>query len=130
MNFLIVFCYMIFAYGVANMVVYAEGPWNIFERIRELAKSISDGFGKLFTCMMCFSTWVGLLASIVDLLIPSIIFTPFNMILVGSGLWWLIPLLDAGFTSGAVWLIHNFEEACERHGGVIYEDSKEDEDNG
>ena len=122
MNFLLVFCYILFAYGIANMVCYAEGPWGIFEWWREVADHISEGFGKLFNCMMCFSTWVGLLASIVDLLIPSAVFTPFNLILAGSGLWWLIPILDAGLTSGAVWLLHNLEEAFERHGAVAYID--------
>jgi len=125
MNFLLVFCYILFAYGIANMVCYAEGPWGIFEWWREVADHISEGFGKLFNCMMCFSTWVGLLASIVDLLIPSAVFTPFNLILVGTSLWWLIPILDAGLTSGAVWLLHNLEEAFERHGAIAYIDEKE-----
>lgn len=122
MNFLLVFCYILFAYGIANMVCYAEGPWGIFEWWREVADHISEGFGKLFNCMMCFSTWVGLLASIVDLLIPAAVFTPFNLILAGSGLWWLIPILDAGLTSGSVWLLHNLEEAFERHGAIAYID--------
>lgn len=126
MNFLMVFCYILFAYGIANMVCYAEGPWGIFEWWREVANNISEGFGKLFTCMMCFSTWVGLVFSIVDLLVKSVTFTPFNLLLVGSGAWWLIPILDAGFTSGVVWLIHNFEEACERHGAIGYIDENED----
>ena len=125
MNFLLVFCYILFAYGIANMVCYAEGPWGIFEWWREVADNISEGFGKLFNCMMCFSTWVGLLASIGDLLIPSAVFTPFNLILAGTGLWWLIPILDAGLTSGAVWLLHNLEEAFERHGAIAYIDEKE-----
>ena len=122
MNFLIVFCYILFAYGLANMVCFAEGPFNMFEWWREVANNISEGFGKLFTCMMCFSTWVGLVVSIVDLLIPAAVFTPFNIVLAGTGVWWLIPILDAGFTSGVVWLIHNFEEACERHGTIGYID--------
>ena len=127
MNFLIVLCYVMFAYGVANMVCYAEGPFGVFEWWRKVADSISEGFGKLFNCMMCFSTWVGLVFSGIDLLFPTVAFTPFNIILAGSGLWWLILILDAGFTSGAVWLVHNFEEACERHGTIGYiEDNNEE----
>lgn len=125
MSFLIVFCYILFAYGIANMVCYAEGPFNMFAWWREVADNISEGFGKLFNCMMCFSTWVGLVTSIVDLLIPSVAFTPFNLILAGHGLWWLIPILDAGLTSGAVWLLHNLEEAFERHGTIGYIDESE-----
>lgn len=126
MSFLIVFCYILFAYGIANMVCYAEGPWGIFEWWREVADHISEGFGKLFHCMMCFSTWVGLVFSVVDLLLPALAFTPFNLILAGSGLWWLIPILDAGLTSGAVWLLHNLEEAFERHGSIGYIDNSEE----
>lgn len=125
MSFLIVFCYILFAYGIANMVCYAEGPFNMFAWWREVSDNISEGFGKLFNCMMCFSTWVGLVTSIVDLLIPSVAFTPFNLILAGHGLWWLIPILDAGLTSGAVWLLHNLEEAFERHGTIGYIDESE-----
>lgn len=125
MSFLIVFCYILFAYGIANMVCYAEGPFNMFAWWREVADNISEGFGKLFNCMMCFSTWVGLVTSIADLLIPSVAFTPFNLILAGHGLWWLIPILDAGLTSGAVWLLHNLEEAFERHGTIGYIDENE-----
>lgn len=127
MTGLIVFCYILFAYGIANMVCYAEGPWGVFEWWRQVANNISEGFGKLFTCMMCFSTWVGLVASIVDLLLANAAFTPFNIILAGSGLWWLIPVLDAGLTSGTVWLVHNFEEACERHGTIGYINDSENE---
>lgn len=111
---------------MANMVCYAEGPWGIFEWWREVADHISEGFGKLFHCMMCFSTWVGLVFSVVDLLLPAVAFTPFNLILAGSGLWWLIPILDAGLTSGAVWLLHNLEEAFERHGSIGYIDNSEE----
>ena len=122
------FCYIFLAYGITNMFVYAEGPWGVFAKIRKLAKRISSGLGDLFSCMMCFSTWIGLILSIVDILLPTIVFTPFNIILFGSGLWWLIPILDAGFTSGMVWLIHNFEEACERHGAVEYDNEDENEE--
>jgi hypothetical protein len=127
MNVIIVICYVICAYGLANMIVYAEGPWNVFEMLRQITSNISEGFGKLFTCMMCFSTWIGLLFSGIDLLFPNICFTPFNLIISNTSFWWLILLLDAAFTSGAVWLIHNLEEACERH-GVVYFDEEEKAD--
>lgn len=123
---LIIFCYILFAYGIANMVCYAEGPWGVFEWWREFADNLNEGFGKLFNCMMCFSTWVGLMFSGLDLLLSRVTFTPFNIILNDSSLWWLILVLDAGLTSGAVWLLHNLEEAFERHGAIGYiEDTEE-----
>lgn len=124
MKFLMVFCYILFAYGISNMVCYAEGPWGIFERWRKLAHDISEGFGKLFTCMMCFSTWIGVVFSLIDILFKGFAFTPFNVLLGTAAPWWLIIILDAGLTSGIVWLLHNFEEACERHGTVEYEEEE------
>jgi H+/Cl- antiporter ClcA len=109
------------------MVCYAEGPWGVFEWWRNVADNISEGFGKLFNCMMCFSTWIGLVFSIIDLLLPSVVFTPFNLIIGESGPWWLILVLDAGLTSGGVWLIHNLEEAFERHGTVGIIDNNEED---
>lgn len=126
MMFLFVFCYILFAYGLANMVCYAEGPWGIFEKWRNLAHSISEGFGKLFTCMMCFSTWVGAVASATDLLFAGFAFTPFNLLIGAVAPWWLIIILDASMTSGIVWLLHNFEEACERHGTIEYEEAPDE----
>ena len=127
MKFLFIFCYILCAYGIANMFAYAEGPWGIFEWWRAVAHNIGENFGKLFTCMMCFSTWIGLFFSGIDLLFKSFAFTPFNILLGAVAPWWLILILDAGFTSGIVWLLHNFEEACERHGTVEYEDDELDE---
>ena len=127
MNVIIFISYIICVYGIANMFVYADGPWDMFEYIRQIAHNISEGFGKLFSCMMCFSTWVGLILSGIDILLPTISITPFNLIIGTNDLWWLILLLDVGFTSGIVWLLHNFEEACERH-GVVYFDEEEKAD--
>ena len=124
MIFIKIFGYIIFAYGISNIIVYGEGPWGCFETFRGIMNNISEGFCKLFNCMMCFSTWVGLLFSGIDLLIPQITLTPFNIIINNSHLWWLILIMDMGFTSGIVWLLHNFEEACERHGTIEFEDEE------
>lgn len=122
MKLLIIFCYIIFAYGFSNMVVYARGPFGIFEWWRGFTHNINEHLGELFSCMICFPTWVGIMSSVVDLLFKSFSFTPFNVLLGAVAPWWLIILLDACFTSGIVWLINNFEEACERHGNVEFED--------
>jgi Na+-driven multidrug efflux pump len=41
---------------------------------------------------------------------PSIPFTPFNLLLGSTGLWWLILILDSLFTSGVVWLLFRLED--------------------
>lgn len=106
--------YIFAAYGLANMIVYASGPFRIFERWRNFTHSIHEQVGELFTCMMCLSTWIGLGLSAADIwLVPSIAFTPFNMVFGGSHII-LTLLLDMSFTSGMVWVIHQAEEALER----------------
>lgn len=86
---------------------------------------MSDGLGELFSCPLCFSTWVGMIFSIVDVfLIESVALTPFSMILSGVDCFSiaiLTVLMDGFFTAGFVWLLHQLEEAMERH-GVFYND--------
>lgn len=115
--------YIFLSYGLSNIVVYSNGPFHIFEKWRNLSHNINEQFGELFTCMMCFSTWVGLALSLVNsLLLSSVAFTPFNIILGTVAPFWLIMILDMGFTSAVVWLLHQLEEMMERIGNVVYED--------
>lgn len=117
-----VLCYILAAYGLSNMVVYARGPFGIFEWWRGFIHEKSESFGDLFTCMICFPTWVGIVSSIVDLLFTGFAFTPFNILIGSVAPWWLIIILDAVFTSGVVWLLDQFESACQRHN--LYEDEE------
>ena len=113
-NWLIIFCYCIVAYGFSNMMVFGSGPFRIFEHIRSISNAIGEHFGQLFSCMMCFPANLGWVLSLIDwFLIKDIAFTPFNIILAGTGHWWLALLLDCCFTSGIVWFIHHIEEYFE-----------------
>lgn len=113
-NGLIILCYCLVAYGLSNMMVFGSGPFRIFEHIRNISNAIGEHFGQLFTCMMCFPANFGWVMSVIDwFLLPKIAITPFNIILAGTGYWWLALLLDCCFTSGVVWLIHHFEEYFE-----------------
>lgn len=110
----LIFIYLIAAYGLSNMVVFGSGPFRIFEHLRYLSSSISEHFGKLFSCMMCFPANVGLFLSLIDwFLIKDVAILPFNIFLAGTSLWWLAAILDCCFTSGGVWLIHNVESFFE-----------------
>ena len=113
-NWFLVFCYCIVAYGLSNMMVFGSGPFRIFERIRYVSGLIGEHFGQLFSCMMCFPANFGWLMSLIDwFLLKDIAITPFNIILAGTGYWWLALLLDCCFTTGIVWLIHHVEEYFE-----------------
>ena len=113
-NGLIIFLYCIAAYGLSNMVVFGSGPFRIFERLRYITDLVSDHFGSLFGCMMCFPANIGWIASLIDwFFVPQIALTPFNILLGDTNLWWLALLCDCCFTSGAVWIIHYIESFFE-----------------
>lgn len=129
-NWLIIFIYCIAVYGFSNMMVFGSGPFRIFEHIRNITDRISEHFGSLFKCMMCFPANLGWILSLIDwFLIKSVAFTPFNILLIGTNLWWLALILDCFFTSGMVWLIHNFETFFENlgQGNQIQEDENNNE---
>ena len=115
MLFLKTFIYIFVAYGMTEIVIFGRGPFGLCEKWRILAHKISDGFGELFECPMCFSMWVGIVFSLLNLIfIPSIAFTPFNIIfdsLHNSWIYILTVLLDGFFTSGIVWLLFKIEDA-------------------
>lgn len=129
-NWFILFLYCIAAYGFSNMMVFGSGPFRIFEHIRNITDRISEHFGSLFKCMMCFPANLGWVLSLIDwFLIKSIAFTPFNILLAGTSLWWLALILDCLFTSGIVWLMHNVESFFENLGqGNQIQEFEEDND--
>ena len=105
----IIFCFT--CYSFVNMLLYFSGPFGVFEHIRNIAGRISPRMGELFSCPACASTWVSFFLSALNLLIiSSVPFTPFNLILGGTGLWWLIILLDGLCGSGTTWLLFKFED--------------------
>lgn len=105
----IIFCFT--CYSFVNMLLYFSGPFGVFEHIRNIAGKISPRMGELFSCPACASTWVSFFLSVLNLLIiSSAPFTPFNLILGGTGLWWLIILLDGLCGSGTTWLLFKFED--------------------
>lgn len=130
-NGLIIFLYCICAYGISNMVVFASGPFRIFEHLRNVTSSISEHFGSLFQCMICFPANVGWIVSLIDwFLIKEVAITPFNMALSGTNLWWVAMICDCCFTTGIVWIIHNvesfFESIAEGKDSEIIEESDDD----
>lgn len=117
----IIFCFT--CYSFVNMLLYFSGPFGIFEHIRNIAGKISPRMGELFSCPACASTWVSFFLSALNLLIiPSVPFTPFNLILGGTGLWWVIILLDGLCGSGTTWLLFKFED-------FLVSNTKQEEDN-
>jgi hypothetical protein len=98
-------------YGLTNILVFGK----IFDTPRAwIIKKIPFLKG-LLTCMMCLSTWVGMLASFF-FWSPVMSLKLENMIL-NWHYGMLYPLsifLDGMFTSGIVWIIHTIQESFER----------------
>lgn len=128
-NILIIFLYIFAVYGFSNMVVFSSGPFRIFEKIREWSSNLSEHFGSLFSCMICLPANVGWVASLIDwFFIPNLALTPFNILLVGTNLWWVALIADCCLTSGIVWFIHNIEsffESIANGNSAIQEDDND-----
>jgi hypothetical protein len=122
--------YIFLSYGISNILVFAAGPFHIFKFYRENIGKIHPHLEEVANCMICTPTWVGIILSLVNIfLVPNFPFTPYNEIIRNKDFWLLIILLDGCTTSGLVWILHTFQEMCERLGlsdeNII--DSKEDE---
>lgn len=95
-------------------MVFGSGPFRMFEYIREFTSDINEHFGTMFSCMMCFPANCGWVLSLIDwFFIKDFSFTPLNMALKGTNLWWLAILGDICFASGVVWLIHTLQSFFE-----------------
>ena len=108
--------FLLVAYGISNILVFG----SIFKSWRNFWSNVSPNFwGTLFSCMICFPTWVGFFGS-------GLIWSPtehyeiitnglnfFNLFTIPKGV--ISVFLDGCLTSGAVWFIHSIQEALERH---------------
>ena len=113
MTWLIIIAYIFVAFGFCNMVAFGSGPFRIFERIRDWSEGVSEHFGLLFKCMMCLPANFGWIVSVLNWFLIPVAITPFNIILAGTGLWWLAMILDCCFTTGVVWLLYVLDEWLE-----------------
>lgn len=116
MDILFIIVYFICCFGLVELLVYYDGFLHIFEYIRAIAHKIHPHVGELFTCVACCSCWVGILMSAINYLFVPVNFTPFNIILGETNLWWLIIPLDMSATAGVTLLLHHLDEALERLG--------------
>lgn len=114
MNWLIIFAYIFFVYGISVIFTQMYGPFNIFFKIRMWANRVSDNLGMLFRCMTCFPTNVGWIFSLINWFFIPVAITPFNMVLAGTGLWWVAMILDACFCAGVCHLLWNIDDFIDK----------------
>lgn len=109
------FVFSMLVYSISNHFVYAHGPFHLYDKIRSIAEKVHPQFGELFSCMICFPTWVGMALSALNvLLLPSAHLTPMFIVLGTSAPWWVIIILDGFFGSAVGWLIDTMQSTLER----------------
>lgn len=115
MKYIFVFLvYSIMCYGFTEMIVYMRGPFGIFEKFRNIATEIHEELGELLGCVFCTSIWLSALLSALNMLvIPTIPYTPFNLLIGEGGPWWLIIMLDCLFGSGISWILFKIEDTLD-----------------
>lgn len=110
-----IFIFLVFSfvcYGATELIVYMRGPFAIMEKFRSFMSKVHPEFGKLLDCEYCSSTWVSYVLSTLNILvIPTVAFTPFNLILGDTNLWWLIILMDGLIGSSITWMLFRIEDA-------------------
>jgi hypothetical protein len=100
------FIFILLGYGITNILVFG----SIFNFWREFWDKINPNFfGKLFSCPMCLSTWVGFVLSFLFSILG--LYTP--MASYGLDIMPLNVFLDGCLMSGGVWLIHTIQEYLE-----------------
>lgn len=106
-----IFYYIFVTYGLTNILVFGK----IFDMPRNWVMKKIPFLKGLLTCMMCLSTWMGMLASFF-FWSPVMALNIENPILDWHyGMFYpLAMFLDAMFTSGTVWIIHTIQETFER----------------
>lgn len=104
MNLLI---FILLGYGITNILVFG----SIFEFWRTFwDKNNPNFFGKLFSCPMCLSTWVGFILSFLFSMLN--VYTP--MASYGLDIMPLNIFLDGCLMSGGVWILHTLQEYFEK----------------
>ena len=122
MDWFILFAYVFFIYGLDVTFIKSLGPWNIFFRLRMWANRVSPGFGQIFRCPICLGTNAGILFSILNWFVfPKMPLSPFNMILCGTGLWWLAAIMDGIFCAGISYTMWNINDYIDKS-TPIFED--------
>ena len=102
----IIVLYFIVTYSISFMFVYSNGPFHIFDKIRDFAYKLAHTLGELFDCMYCFPSWVGIVLSILNQFVfTTVAFTPFCILFPPTCPWYIVLVFNWFVTSGGVYLI-------------------------
>jgi hypothetical protein len=129
MEWFIFVCYILMTYGFSVIVTHGIGPFNIFFRLRLWAEEISDNFGMLFKCMLCFPTNLGIVLSLLNwFLLPNFGITPFNIIFDAMHWPWYLcfvaALFDGCLTGGVCAFIWNIDDYIDKSTPIFEEEEE------
>lgn len=110
MQMFFVFIYFIFAFGFTELLVFYDGPFGLLDKFRNLMAKFSKEAGKALECPICTSTWLGGFLSLLNYFVISVGFTPWNVIMGWTGMWYLIIPFDMITTAGVVLLLYHLDE--------------------
>lgn len=129
MSWFILFCYIFFAYGLSVMFTNSIGPFRIFYHIRGIAEKIGPTWSYLLKCMFCFPSNVGWVFSLFNwFIVNQVLISPGNMILHGTGFWWLAAIMDACITGGICRLLWNIDDFIDKSTPIFDDNEDDDED--
>lgn len=112
---MMVFIYMMVCYGIANTIIYANGPFHCFVMMHKVAKWIHPQLDEMLSCFICSGWWIGFGMSALNMLaFPWAHFTPMSMFMLPTEYWYVTVFLDGAFVSASNWILNNAEEALER----------------
>lgn len=115
MSWLILFIYIIICYGIANTIIYANGPFHCFVKMHEIAEKIHPQLNEMLSCFICSGWWLGFFMSALNMvLFPMVAFTPMAMVSLPLEYWYITVFLDGAFVSSTNWLINTVQDALER----------------
>lgn len=98
--------FALLCYGITNILVFG----SIFNGVRFVLQKYNPKFlGKLITCMMCTSFWVGVFVSFF-MVSPIIVLFGAETALLGV----IYYLFTGSLASGVVWLLHSVQEWFEK----------------
>lgn len=115
MSWLILFIYIIICYGIANTIIYANGPFHCFVKMHEIAEKIHPQLNEMLSCFICSGWWLGFFMSALNMaLFPMVALTPMAMVSLPLEYWYITVFLDGAFVSSTNWLINTIQDALER----------------
>jgi len=100
MGLLVFWSFMV--YGISSIIVWG----SIFEKPRNWIKIKFPFLGELISCILCTSTWVGFIMSLLTTGLSI------NFILT----WWPLSIfIDGMFSAGSTWALNTFVEYFEKN---------------